>query len=151
MAVFPAEVLVQLYALIGNVRDLLAVIAILTQVLVIGAVLLAVLATIALRRRMIGILRALDASRAYIFTTVWLNVAVILCVGAVLGSALGFAGAWLLSQVFAAQTAIALPVRLSMQEAGLVAAIILIGILLATIPAALSYRTPVATALRYTA
>jgi putative ABC transport system permease protein len=148
MAIFPAEVLVQLYALLGNVRDLLAVIAILTQVLVIGAVLLAVLATITLRRRLIGILRALGASRAYVFATVWLNVSLILCSGAVLGLALGLAGAWLLSTVFAAQTAIALPVRLSLQEVNLVVAIVVIGIALATIPALLSYRVPVAHALR---
>ena len=148
MGVFPAEVLVQLYALLGNVRDLLAVVTLLTQVLVIGAVLLAVLATITLRRRLIGILRALGASRAYIFATVWLNVTLILCGGALLGLALGFAGAWLLSQVFSAQTAIALPVRLALQEVNLVLAIVLIGIALATIPALLSYRVPVASALR---
>jgi putative ABC transport system permease protein len=148
MAAFPAEVLVQLYALLGNLRDLLAVIAVLTQVLVIGAVLLAVLATITQRRRLIGILRALGASRGYVFATVWLNVALILCSGALLGLALGFAGAWLLSQVFVAETALALPVRLSLQEAGLVGTIVLISLVLAAIPALLSYRTPVARALR---
>ena len=46
MAVFPAEVLVELYARLGDARDLLAAIALATQVLVVGAVLLAVFASL---------------------------------------------------------------------------------------------------------
>jgi hypothetical protein len=50
--------------------------------------------------------------------------------------------------VFAARTSISLPVALSWQEVRLVAAIIVIGLVLAAIPAVLSYRGSVATALR---
>jgi putative ABC transport system permease protein len=148
MAVFPAEVLVQLYGLLGDVRDLVAMISILTQVLVIGAVLLAVLATLALRRRTIAVLRALGASRAFIFATVWLSVTSMLTIGALLGLGLGLLGAYGVSEVFAARTSISLPVALSWQEVRLVAAIIVIGLVLAAIPAVLSYRGSVATALR---
>ena len=147
-AVFPAEVLVQLYGLLGDVRDLVAVISVLTQVLVIGAVLLAVLASLAQRRRLIGVLRALGASRGFVFATVWSGVALMLAVAGVLGLGLGYLSALLLSRLFAAETGVALPVALSGQEFGLVLAIAAGGLLLATIPAALAYRGSVAAALR---
>jgi putative ABC transport system permease protein len=147
-AAFPAEVLVQLYRLLGDVRDLVAVISILTQVLVIGAVLLAVVASLAQRRRLIAVLRALGASRRYVFATVWLAVAAMLSTGALLGLALGYATAFALSHLFASRTAIALPVSLSGQEISLVVAIVVIGMALATIPAALGYRGAVSAGLR---
>ena len=148
MAVFPAEVLVQLYGLLGDVRDLVAVISVLTQVLVIGAVLLAVLASLAQRRRLVAVLRALGASRGFVFATVWLGVALMLAVAAALGLALGYLAAFAVSAVFARETSIALPVALSGQELGLVLAIVAIGLALATVPAALTYRQPVSAGLR---
>jgi putative ABC transport system permease protein len=148
MALFPAEVLVQLYALLGDVRDLIATIAVLTQVLVIGAVLLAVLASLAQRRRLIAVLRALGASRLFVFATVWLNVALTLTAGALLGVLVGWGGAHVVSRLFEHRTAVALPVALGWSEMLLVLAIVAIGLALATIPAALSYRGSVAAALR---
>jgi putative ABC transport system permease protein len=148
MAVFPAEVLVQLYGLLGDVRDLVAVISVLTQVLVIGAVLLAVLASLAQRRRLVAVLRALGASRGFVFATVWLGVALMLALACLLGLALGYLAAFAVSRVFAAETSIALPVALSGQELLLVATIVAIGLGLATIPAALTYRGSVSAGLR---
>ena len=129
-------------------RDLVAVISVVTQVLLIGAVLLAVLASLAQRRRLIAVLRALGASRGFVFATVWLGVALMLTLGSLLGLFIGYAAAFALSRLFAAETAIELPVALSGQELLLVLAIVLIGLLLATIPAALSYRGSVVTGLR---
>ena len=148
MAVFPAEVLVQLYSLLGDVRDLLAVISVLTQVLVIGATLLAVLASLSQRRKLIAVLRALGAPRAFVFATVWLGVACMLTAAALLGLGLGYLAALALSKLFAARTSIALPVTLSLNELRLVLAVIAIGLALATIPAALAYRGSVGAALR---
>jgi putative ABC transport system permease protein len=138
--VFPAEVLLQLHRLLGDVRDLVAAISVLTQVLVIGAVLLAVLAGLAQRHRLIAVLRALGASGTFVFATVWLRVAVVLTAGSLLGLGLGYAAALALSRVFAARTALDLPVALSGQELLLVLAVVAIGLVLATIPAALGYR-----------
>ena len=148
MAVFPAEVLVQLYARLGDVRDLVAAIALLTQVLVIGAILLAVLASLAQRRRLIGVVRALGASRAFVFATVWLDVAVTLVAGAVSGILLGWAGAYAVSAQLARRTSIALPVAITTAELKLVALVVIIAMALAVIPAILAYRESVAAALR---
>ena len=148
VAVFPAEVLVQLHARLGDIRDLVATISVMTQVLVIGAVLLAVLASLSQRRRLIGVVRALGASRAFVFATVWLNVALTLVAGALLGLLVGWGGAYAVSAIFAERTSISLPVAITGSELRLVALIILIGFLLATIPAARAYRSSVADALR---
>jgi putative ABC transport system permease protein len=148
MALFPAEVLVQLYNLLGDVRDLLAWLSVLTQVLVMGAVLLAVLTVLTLRRKTIAVLQALGASRLFVFATVWLTVALLLTMGAVLGLSLGFGAAALISTLFAAKTGVALPAGLGWQEVRLVASVIVIGLVLATMPAISAYRGPVASALR---
>ena len=148
MAVFPAEVLVQLYRLLGDVRDVVALLSIVTQVLVIGAVLLAVGASLAQRRRLIGTLRALGASRRFVFAAIWLNVALLLAAGAISGLGLGWAAAWALSVVVEARTSLALPVVVARSEFLLVAAVIVIGTGLAALPAWLSYRNSVATALK---
>lgn len=147
-AVFPAEVLVRLHGLLGDARDLMAAVALLTQALVVGAVLLAVLASLAQRRRLVGVLRALGASRAFVVATVWLGVAAMLTVAGALGLGLGYLGALALSRSLAAETGVALPVALSLQEVGLVLATVAAGLLLAAIPAALAYRGTVAAALR---
>lgn len=148
MAIFPAEVLVQLHRMLGNLRDLLAAISVMTQTLVIAAVLLAVLASLSQRRRLIAVLRALGASRGFVFATVWLAVAAMLVAAALLGTVLGWLGAVLLSRLLSGESGVALAVGLSSDELALTAAIVAIGLLLATIPALLSYRGSVSSALR---
>jgi putative ABC transport system permease protein len=134
--------------MLGNLRDLLAAISVMTQTLVIGAVLLAVLASLAQRRRLIAVLRALGASRGFVFATVWLAVAAMLVAAALLGTALGWLGAFGLSRLLASESGVALAVRLSADELLLTSTIVAIGLLLATVPAMLSYRGSVSSALR---
>jgi putative ABC transport system permease protein len=148
MALFPAEVLVKIYNLLGDARDLLAVISVGTQALVIGAILLAVFVSLALRRRQFAVLRALGASRAYVFTTIWVHVSIMIAIGAVIGLGLGWFSALVLSRVFEARTEIALPVTITLQEVGLAGALIVIGFVLAAIPGLMSYRQSVSAALQ---
>jgi putative ABC transport system permease protein len=148
LAVFPAEVLVRLYAILGDVRDLVATISVLTQVMVIGAVLLAVIAGLAQRRRLIGVLRALGASRAFVFGTVWLYVAVTLGAGAALGHPTGLLGASLVSAVLERRSMLDLPVGIGGAELLLVGVVMIIALVLATIPGLLAYRGSVSDALR---
>lgn len=147
-ALFPAEVLLDLYSLLGDARDLLAAISVATQALVIAAVLLAVFASLALRRRQLAILRALGASRRYVFAVVWTHVSLMIALGSALGLGLGWAGAAALSAVFSARTGIALSATLAGQELAMAAAVVVIGMLLAGIPSRSSYRQPVSAGLR---
>ncbi len=148
IALFPAEVLIKMYNLLGDARDLLAVISVATQALVIGAILLAVFASLALRWRQFAVLRALGASRAYVFATIWVHVSIMITIGAAIGLGLGWLSALVLSRVFEAETEIALPVTMTLQEVGLVGALIVIGFVLAAIPGLMSYRQSVSAALQ---
>lgn len=148
MALFPAEVLVQLYGLLGDARTVLATVAVATQALVIGAVLLAVFASLAQRRKPIAILRALGASRGYVFTAVWAHVALLIVLGSVLGLGLGWLGALIMAEIIAGRTGLALPVSIGQSEIEMVAALIAVGCVLAVIPAWASYRLPPSAGLR---
>jgi len=134
--------------LLGDARRLLSTFALLTQALVIAAVLLAVFAVEAQRRRQLGILRALGASRAYIFSVVWLHVTLLVSAGAVLGLLLGWLGAWGISRALAARTGLALAVGVEQPEIALVAALIVVGALFAVLPAWRCYRRPASALLR---
>lgn len=147
-AFFPAEVLVELYALLGDMRALMNVMALATQALVIVAILAGIMVLLRLYRVQFAVLRALGAPRAFIFLTIWSYVALIVAVGAVAGLALGMGLAGFVSSAFTAETGIALDATLGSTELVLVGAIVAIGMAVATIPAALLYRKPVIDALR---
>lgn len=127
---------------------LVAWMAVATQVLVVAAILLAVFASIALRRRPLAVLRALGASRGYLFLVVWVHVSLLVTAGAAAGLVLGWAGAGVLSSLVAARTSLALSVTPGWPEVRMVLALIGAGLGLAALPSAWSYRHPVATALR---
>ena len=148
MAVFPGEVLVELYGMLGDARRLLSVFALLTQALVIAAVLLAVVAVETQRRRQLGILRALGASRVYVFSVVWLHVTLLVGAGAILGLLLGWLGAWGISRALAVRTGLTLPVAIAQPELILVAGLIVIGAAFALLPSWRCYRRPASALLR---
>jgi putative ABC transport system permease protein len=148
MAFFPAEVLLELYALLGDARFLFATMAVATQVLVIGAILLAVFAALALRRRQLGVLRALGASRGYVFSVIWLYIVAVITAGAVIGLALGWLLAMVLSDWVGDQTGLVLPVSLTFKEFAMAGALIGLGLVLAAIPSAAAYRYAPAALLR---
>jgi putative ABC transport system permease protein len=148
MALFPAEVLVELYGTLGDARDVLSVIALVTQALVVAAVMLAMLAAQAQRRRQLGVLRALGASRTYVFAAVWLQVTLIVACGGVVGLGLGWQGAAALSRVLQAQTGVALTAGVSLAELRLIAGVVVVGAALALVPACIAYRQSVSSLLR---
>ncbi|MBK1615302.1 ABC transporter permease [Rubrivivax gelatinosus] len=147
-ALFPAEVLNELYVLLGNVRDLMALLALATQVLVVAAVLVVLLVGFLARRRQFALLRAIGAGRGYVFAVVWTEVAVLILAGALLGAALGYGGSVLLSAWLAGRAGFALPATLGAAELQLVAGLIMAGLLIAVLPAALAFRRPIAAGLR---
>ena len=142
MAFFPAEALTPLYAIMGDVRDLMSWFALATQALVIVAILAGVIAIIGLHRRRFAVLRALGASGGYIFACVFLQIAIIIVAGALAGLMLGAFAAYAVSQIFAARTGIALPVNIGADECVLVAALVVFGLVAAIAPAIMAWRRP---------
>jgi putative ABC transport system permease protein len=148
IALFPAEVLNELYATLGNVRDLMALLTLATQVLVLAAVLMALLVGFLARRRQFAVLRAIGASRGYVFAVVWLEVATLIVGGALAGVGLGYAASMALAAWLATRTGFTMPVSLGATEAWLLAGLVSAGMLVAALPAMLSFRRSIAAGLR---
>jgi putative ABC transport system permease protein len=142
-AVFPAEVLLDLYSTLGDARDVLAIISIAAQGLVVAAVLLAVFAVLAARRRQLAVSRALGASRSFVFALVWCQVMTMIAAGAVIGLGLGWVGAQAISHTVEARSGLAIAAAIARPELLMVLASRLVGALLAVVPGLFSYRQPV--------
>lgn len=147
MAIFPAEVLVSLYATLGDVRDLMRAMAIVCQVLVLISVLVCVMAIAAGRRRDIAVLRALGAPRRFVFATVWLGVALLVLGGTAGGLILGTAGTTLASAALSTRLGFTITGTVGLEEFALCALACVAGLVLALVPAMAAYRTSTATAL----
>ncbi|MCC9620125.1 ABC transporter permease [Thalassospira sp. MA62] len=147
-AFFPAEVLVEMYRLLGNASSVMRWMALGSQALVVAAILAAVLALMQLYRKQFAVLRALGAPRTYVFTAIWSYVSSLVIAGALIGLGLGWLIAQLVSQLFTAQTGMAMTAAIGMNELSLAAGFVLVGLVLASIPAFLLYRRPVVEALR---
>ena len=148
IAIFPAEILLKLYDVLGNIRNVMAGVSLITQIMVLTAIMLTIFVTLDNRRRQIAVLRAIGATPAYVFSSVWLYMTFLILVGTGLGVLLGWLSAHLLSAAFHARTGLHLPVIISGQELILATSLILAGMLLAIIPAWMSYRLPVAESLK---
>jgi putative ABC transport system permease protein len=143
MAFFPAEALVRVYEVLGDIRELMSWLALATQGLVVIAMLAGVMAILTLHRRQFAVLRALGAPRLYIFLCVWTQIAVIAVVGALIGLLFGAGAAMVVSHMITRATGIVLPAQIGPDELLLVAGMILFGLIVATVPAYISYRRSV--------
>jgi putative ABC transport system permease protein len=140
MAFFPAEALIRLYEVLGDIRELMSWLALATQGLVVIAMLAGVMAILTLHRRQFAVLRALGAPRLYIFACVWTQIAVIAAAGALIGLLLGAGAAVAVSHMITRATGIVLPARIGEDELMLVGGMIVFGLIVATVPAFISYR-----------
>lgn len=148
MALFPAEVLNDLYSTLGDVRDLMALLAVATQVLVVVAVLMALLVGFLARARQFAVLRAIGASASYVFAVIWLEVSLLVVGGAAVGLVLGYGASWLLMAWIAPRMGFAMPVSIGVEELLLACALAGSGLLIALLPAGLSLRRPIAEGLK---
>ncbi|MCA0940145.1 FtsX-like permease family protein [Salipiger pacificus] len=148
MAFFPGAVLSGLYRVMGDVRQAMSVMALVTQGLVAASVLTGLFILTRLFRRQIALLRALGAPRRFVFATVWAFSAVLLLAGALLGLAVGWGAAELLSRVVSARTDIALSALPGWTELHLLAGFVSLALLLSLLPAAVVLRQPVVDGLR---
>ncbi|MGZ2503891.1 ABC transporter permease [Rhizobium leguminosarum] len=148
VAVFPGEVLTNLYATLGDAKQILVAVASGAQLLVAASLVLVTVIHIGQRRRQIGALRAFGAPRGAIFGIVWLEFFFLVAVGVALGFALGYAAALTLSGMFSQTSGVAMPVVFTREDAGLAAVLLAVATILAALPAVLAYRQSPAQALR---
>ena len=140
MAFFPGNVLAQLHALMGDIRQVMQVLAITTQVLVAVAVLtgLSMLSRILAKR--MALLRALGAPRRFIFGVTWSFATILTVVGATVGIVLGMLATQVLSRVLTAQTGILIETGVRWPEVHLVASFVSTVALLSHFPAYLASK-----------
>lgn len=148
VAVFPAEVLTRLYGTLGDVRSVVAAIALAAQALVAAAILLVAILHVVQRSRQIGALRAFGASRSVVFLIVWAEVAAIAAAGVATGIGLGWVVAHIVSARLQAASGLSFPVEFAPADLGLVLGLLATASLCAVVPAAIAYRRSPADALR---
>ncbi|AFR05312.1 membrane protein [Pectobacterium carotovorum subsp. carotovorum] len=148
LAVFPGEVLVKLYSMLGDIRELLTYISLGTQGLVGVAVAMVAVIHLRQRQKQIGALRAFGAPRYGIFTLIWSGLMSLVSVGVLLGVGLGYLAARAIAVVMSEKSGFVLPVTLEWEDIHFVLLLLLVAAVVLTIPAMLSYRQSPATALR---
>ncbi len=126
-AFFPAEVLTSLYEVMGNVATIMSAMTLAMQVLVIAAILAGIVAILDLMRQRFAVLRALGASRLFVFATLWSYVAGLLVAGAAIGLALGYGLAALVSGCVADYSGLAINATIGVPELALVGAMLVLG------------------------
>ena len=148
MAFFPAEVLVSLYGALGDMRDILVIASASNAVLILASVVLLLIAVNGLRRRRYATLRALGAPRFYVLLVTWIGTIVLIAAGCLVGLALGVAAIHAISGLVAARTGLSLSPAIGAGELAQAGLLCLVGSLLALLPAAISYRSPIIGGLR---
>ena len=148
MAFFPGAVLAQLYRVLGDIRQVMSLMALVTQGLVALAVLLGLFILSRLFRRQIALLRALGAPARFVFAVVWSFGAALLLPGALLGLLTGIGAAAVFSAIVTARTAVLVTAPLGWSEIHFLAGFISISLALSLLPAAFILRQPVVAGLR---
>jgi putative ABC transport system permease protein len=148
IALFPAEVLNPLYALLGDVSGLMRGMALAFDALLAASVVLAIAAVLAARRGSLGVLRALGAPPRFVFATVWLVGALLVAAGAVGGLALGALFTLLASGAASSRLGFAIDATIGVPEVVTALALLVGGSLLAAVPSLVAMRTPVGRLLR---
>lgn len=83
--VFTGEVLTELFATLGDMRDIMTGMAYAAQFVALCGVMLVGGMAVSMRKRMLGTLRVLGAPRAYLVLSVWCVVSVSIAVGTLAG------------------------------------------------------------------
>ncbi len=148
VAVFPAEVLMQLYQTVGNAADLISGLITLMLLIVMLTVLLSITILLMAKRPFLAVLRALGAPVGFIFLLTWIQVAAVLLGGVLIGLPFGWLLAVLFGQWFESVSGLTMHAAIGVQDLMWLAALALSSLLLAVLPAVLIYRMPLEKALK---
>lgn len=148
MAFFPGAVLARLYAIMGDLRQAMTLMTLVTQSLVATSVLVGLFILTRLFRRQMALLRALGAPGRFILSVVWSYAAALLLAGSALGMLFGLGAAQVLSRVVTARTDILVEPHLGWSEVHLLAGFVSVTLILSLLPAWAVLRRPVVEGLR---
>lgn len=148
MAFFPGTVLARLYSLGADIRQVMSLMASLSQLLVAAGVISGLVVLSKLFSRRFALLRAIGAPRRFIFAVMWGYTTILMAAGSLAGILIGSLATTLLSEIITRRTDILVKSWLSWPELHLVAGFFSITVFLALIPAAIAFRQPVVDNLR---
>jgi putative ABC transport system permease protein len=147
--VVPNEVLPKLFEIIGWVDGAFLAIAVLVTALGTMCLLVALVSAMRERRRDIALMRSIGATRRTVFGLVLSESLVISLFGGLLGLVLGHGIVWIGSQYIKAETGLRFSwLHVSLADASLLPALIVVGILAGLFPAMQAYRLGVLRNLR---
>ncbi len=139
-AIFPAEVMVSLYSMMGDARLLMSYITLICEALVMLSLLFSIAALFALFKREFAILRTIGATRNYLLVSVWLFVFSLMTVGVLLGMLLATIEVQWISHLLSSQVQFSIEATLGTQDWGFALTILFIGSILALLPALFVYQ-----------
>ncbi|QQA43053.1 ABC transporter permease [Pelagovum pacificum] len=148
MAFFPGAVLANLYRIMGDVRQAMSLMTLVTQVLVAASVLLGLFILSRLFQRQLALLRAIGAPARFVMAVVWSYAAGLLATGSILGLGTGYLAAAILGRVVTARTDILVTASIGWSEVHLVAGFLSATAVLSLVPAWSVLRAPVMRAIR---
>ncbi len=148
MAFFPGTVLANLYRVMGDVRQAMSVMSVVTQVLVAASVLLGLFILSRLFQRQLAMLRAVGAPGRFVMAVVWLYGVSLLVAGTVLGLIFGLVTAGVLSGIVTQRTDILVQASLGWGELHLALAFLSVTSLLSLVPAIVVLRRGIVESLR---
>lgn len=149
MAFFPGTVLSNLYQIMGDIRQAMSFMALVTQVLVAASVLLGLFILSRLFKRTIALLRAIGAPSRFVFAVVWSFGAIMLVTGSILGLISGIGFAAVISTIVTARTDIYISANLGWTEIHFIAGFVSIALSLALLPAAMTMKSDIVSSLRF--
>ena len=148
MAFFPGTVLGNLYRVMGDIRQAMSLMTLVTQSLVAASVLLGLFILSRLFQRQLALLRALGAPARFVFAVLWSYGAALLVTGAALGLVTGIAAAAVLSRIVSARTDIVINAPLGWTEIHYLAGFISLMTLFSLLPALAVFRKSIVAGLR---
>ncbi|TDL83788.1 ABC transporter permease [Meridianimarinicoccus aquatilis] len=148
MAFFPGAVLSNLYRVMGDIRQAMSLMSLVTQCLVAASVLLGLFILSRLFMRQMALLRALGAPARFVFAVLWSYCTALLVAGSVLGLGLGWITAMILSRIISARTDILISAQIGWTEFHYLAGFVSLMTLLSLLPALAVLRKPIVDGLR---
>lgn len=140
LALFPAEVLVKLYSLLGDMSQLMRWLNLGTQLLVSITIMIIVAMQVRQRTQELATLRALGAPKMTLCFLVWLGVIGLVVVGTVMGSLSGWWLSKLIAHYINGKTGFVMIIEWQQTDLMMLLSILGLSGVVAVIPAILAYR-----------
>lgn len=148
MAFFPGTVLSRIHSVMGDMRQAMSIMALVTQGLVALSILVGLFILTRLFQRQLAVLRALGAPSRFVCAVIWSYASLLLGTGALGGILLGVGAARVLSMILTNRTGVLISATLAWPEIHLVAGFAGLVSVLALLPALAMLRLPVVEGLR---